>query len=126
MIAHVALGVPGDVEEFFEALERAAQKATPLSALEFRSAVVVEVDHLAEIGVIPTTKWHPRDQVLIVNEAKGLSAQKGIVSAAEFVEADTGLPKGIDAVDGSDRGIRPHRESRAGQDGERAPETVTR
>ena len=124
VVADVALGVAGDVEEFVEALQGAVEKTAPLAALKLRRASAVKVDHLADIGVIESAKRDARNEVLIVYKTKRFRAEQVIVVAAKPEEADARLAERVDTADRADGRAGPHREGGAGKDCERAAETV--
>ena|SRR5437763_423789 len=84
--------------KFFEALDAAAQKVSPLRTLQDRFACVIEVNHAAEVGVIPAAKWNSRNEVFLIHKAKGLQSEQLVVVPAKVVQADPRLAKSVDAV----------------------------
>ena len=72
VIADVRLDVGGDVKEITKTLKCPAEKIRPLRTFKFRLTAAGEVDHPADVRVIPAAKRHPRNQVLFIHETKGL------------------------------------------------------
>src|SRR5204863_3423656 len=98
VVTHVHAKMHGYLEEFFETLDAAAQKISPLRTLQDGFACVIEVNHAAEVGVIPAAKWNSRNEVFLVHKAKGLKSEQLVVVPAKVVEADPRLAKSVDAV----------------------------
>ncbi|HXA08709.1 MAG TPA: hypothetical protein VNW28_01930, partial [Chthoniobacterales bacterium] len=98
MVADVKTDVAGDLEKLLEAVDRAAKEIRPFAALELRIAAAVKVDHLADIGVIESSKRDARNEIFIVYEAKGLAAEEVVVIAAKTKQTDAWLAESVDAV----------------------------
>jgi len=72
VVADIGLEIGGDVKEIPKTLKRPAEKIRPLRTFKFRLTAAGEVDHPADVRVIPAAKRHARDQVLFIHETKGL------------------------------------------------------
>ena len=124
VVTHVHAKMRGYLEKFFEALDAAAEKISPLRTLQDRFACVIEVNHAAEVGVIPAAKWNSRNEVFLVHKAKGLKSEQLVVVPAKVVEADARLAKSVDAVYQPNR--IHHGQGRSANDSKGSPKTVAR
>jgi hypothetical protein len=80
VVAHVHSKIGGDIEKLFEALDAAAEKISPLRTLQDGVALVIEVNHAAEVGVIPAAKGNSRNEVFFIDKAKGLKSKQLVVA----------------------------------------------
>jgi hypothetical protein len=72
VVADIGLEMHRSVEEVFETFNAPGEKVSPLMALQNWSAGTVEVNHAAEVGVIPAAKGNSRNEVFFIDEAKDL------------------------------------------------------
>jgi len=124
VVAYIRAEVSCDLEEIAKTLEGAREEIAPLPTLALRLAAAVEMNHLAEVRIVPATKGHPRDEILAVDKAKGLGRKKAIVGATEIVQTDPRLAESVDAANRSDNSAGKHRKDSAAERGERAAQAV--
>src|SRR5262249_13323379 len=98
VIADIGLEMRRDVEELFEAFDAAREKVSPLQALQNWIPRTVEVNHVPQVGVIPTSKRHTRYQIFSVNKAKCPRPQELIVVIAEVKQSNARLTESINAA----------------------------
>ena len=122
VVTHVHSKMGGNIEKLFEALDAAAEKISPLRTLQNGIAFVIEVNHAAEVGVIPAAKGNSRNEVFFIDKAKGLKSEQLVVVPAKVVEADAGLAKSVDAVYQPNR--IHHGQGRSAHDSNGSPKTV--
>src|SRR6266496_4788057 len=102
VVAHVGLQISGYMEKVFEALKCPAEEVCPFRAFEFWLSALCEVDHLADVGIVPATERHARNEILLVYETESLPFQHVIIVTAEFVKADPRLAESVNAVHRTD------------------------
>ncbi len=85
VITGVELQVCRNAKQVLKARDGTAEEIAPLDTIEPRRSLATEMNHLTDIGVIPTAERHARIQVLSVNETKCLCTKNVIVVAAERV-----------------------------------------
>lgn len=122
VVADVHSKMGGNIKKLFEALDAAAEKISPLRTLQDGLVVVIEVNHAAEVGVIPAAKGNSRNEVFFIDEAKGLKSEQLVVVPAKVVEADARLAKSVDAVYQPNR--IHHGQGRSAHDSNGGPKTV--
>src|SRR5205807_10204922 len=114
-----------DIEEVREGLKIARQEVVPFGALQFWLVVAVEVNHLPDVGIIPSAERYPGNQIFLVNETKSAGMKLVIVVTAELVKADARLAKCVDTVDLSSHIVLPHGEDGASERGQRGAKAMT-
>ena len=98
VVADISTEMRRDVEELFETFDASGEEVSPLKAFQNWTPRTVEVNHVPNVGIIPTSKRYTWYQVFFVDKPKCLRPQELIVVIAEVKQSDARLTESINAA----------------------------
>ena len=124
MVIHAGAESGDNIEEVGKRLKITREKVVPFRALQSRFVVTVKMDHLPNVGIVPSTKWYSRHKVLLVNEPEGPGVKLVIVITTEAVQTDAGLAESINPIHLTLGLVRPHGKGGTGEHCQRSTKTM--